>query len=372
MLSFWEKDFFIAYDHIVVGSGIVGLSTAIAIKEKQPNSRVLVLERGIFPTGASTKNAGFACFGSLSEIVADLEKLSEEEVFNLVKLRWDGLQLLRSRLGDEKIDYKSYGGYELLRNDELKALDQLDRVNNLLLPLFGKPVYSVQNNRISDFNFPKEAVDAMVFNPLEAQIHSGMMMKNLYQFAAEKGVEVITGAQVVAFEEKGEAVELAVADGPTFKAQQVAFCTNAFSKWFFPTMDIEPGRGAVLVTKPIDGLKIKGTYHYDEGYYYFRNYQNRVIFGGGRNVDFETEKTTNFDVNQRILDKLLNDLEQMILPNQKFEVDLTWSGIMAFGPNKKPILQKQSDRVSVGVRLGGMGVAVGSKIGSELADLMLQ
>ena len=67
MLSFWEKDFFIAYDHIVVGSGIVGLSTAIAIKEKQPNSRVLVLERGIFPTGASTKNAGFACFGSLSE-----------------------------------------------------------------------------------------------------------------------------------------------------------------------------------------------------------------------------------------------------------------------------------------------------------------
>ena len=110
----------------------------------------------------------------------------------------------------------------------------------------------------------------------------------------------------------------------------------------------------------------------DEGYYYFRNYQDRVIFGGGRNVDFETEKTTNFDVNQRILDKLLNDLEQMILPNQKFEVDHTWSGIMAFGPNKKPILQKQSYRVSVGVRLGGMGVAVGSKIGSELADLMLQ
>ena len=62
----------------------------------------------------------------------------------------------------------------------------------------------------------------------------------------------------------------------------------------------------------------------------------------------------------------------MILPNQKFEVDHNWSGIMAFGPNKKPILQKQSDRVSVGVRLGGMGVAIGSKIGSELADLMLQ
>lgn len=372
MLSFWEKDFFIDYDYIIVGSGIVGLSTAIALKEKEAKSRVLVLERGVFPTGASTKNAGFACFGSLSEIVADLANLPEEEVFSLVKLRWDGLQLLRQRLGDENIDFQNFGGYELLRETELSALDQLDKVNDLLYPLFERPVYSFSNSSIDDFGFPKDTVSSMVFNPLEAQIHSGKMMKSLHQHAAAIGVEVLTGAQVVAFEEKVNAVEVAITDGPTFKAQQVAFCTNAFSKWFFPKLDLEPGRGAVLVTKPIKDLKIKGTFHYDEGYYYFRNYQDRIIFGGGRNVDFETEKTTNFNVNQLILDKLHNDLEHLILPNQKFEVDQTWSGIMAFGPNKKPILERHSERVSVGVRLGGMGVAVGSKIGLELAKLMLQ
>lgn len=372
MLSFWEKDFFIQYDHIIIGSGIVGLSTAIAIKEKKPEARVLVLERGIFPTGASTKNAGFACFGSLSEIAADLEKLSDEEVFNLVKLRWDGLQLLRKRLGDEAIDFRNYGGYELLREHELKALDQLDRVNHLLHSLFGKTVYSLENQRITDFKFPKEAVTSLVFNPFEAQIHSGKMMKNLAHLAAEKGVEVITGAQVVGFEEKALGVEVAIADGPTFMADQIAFCTNAFTKWFFPKIDLEPGRGAVLVTKPIQGLKLKGTYHYDEGYYYFRNYQDRLIFGGGRNLDLETEKTTNFNINELILAKLKKDIEELILPGQKFEIEHTWAGIMAFGPNKKPILEKQSERVSVGVRLGGMGVAIGSKIGLELADLMLQ
>lgn len=372
MLSFWEKDFFIDYDHIIVGSGIVGLSTAVSLKEKEPNSRVLVLERGVFPTGASTKNAGFACFGSLSEIAADLQKLSEEEVFNLVKLRWDGLQLLRNRLGDATIDFQNFGGFELLNTKELSALEELDRVNHLLYPLFGKTVYSISNERISTFNFPKEAVNTLIFNPFEAQIHSGRMMKSLIQLAAEKGVEILTGAQVVAFEEKGEAVEVAIADGPTFKAAQVAFCTNAFSKWFFPKFDLEPGRGVVLVTKPIKGLKLKGTFHYDEGYYYFRNYQDRVIFGGGRNIDFETEKTTNFDINKQILKKLESDLENLILPGQSFEVDHVWSGIMAFGPNKKPILQRQSERVCVGVRLGGMGVAIGSKIGLELADLMLQ
>lgn len=372
MLSFWEKDFFIAYDYIIVGSGIVGLSTAVSIKERKPESRVLVLERGVFPTGASTKNAGFACFGSLSEIVADLKKLPEEEVFNLVKLRWDGLQLLRQRLGDEAIDYQNYGGYELLREPELHALDELDRVNHLLYPLFGKTVYSIDNQKIHDFAFPREAVNTMVFNPFEAQIHTGRMMKSLLNLATSKGVEVITGAQVAAFEEKQDAVEVALADGPIFKAQQVAFCTNAFSKWFFPSMDIEPGRGAVIVTKPVKGLKLKGTFHYDEGFYYFRNYQDRVIFGGGRNLDIETEKTTNFDINQIIFNKLKSDLETLILPGQEFEIEQTWSGIMAFGPNKKPIIGKQSDRVSAGVRLGGMGVAIGSKIGLQLADLMLQ
>ena len=372
MLSFWEKDFFIHYDHIIIGSGIVGLSTAIALKDRRPEARVLILERGIFPTGASTKNAGFACFGSLSEIAADLEKLSDEEVFNLVKLRWDGLQLLRKRLGDEAIDFRNYGGYELLREHELKALDQLDRVNHLLYPLFGKTVYSIENQRIHDFNFPPKAVTSLVFNPFEAQIHSGKMMKNLAHLAAQKGVEVITGAQVVGFEEKPLGVEVAIADGPTFTADQLAFCTNAFTKWFFPKIDLEPGRGAVLVTKPIQGLKLKGTYHYDEGYYYFRNYQDRLIFGGGRNLDFETEKTTNFNINELILAKLKKDMEELILPGQKFEIDHSWAGIMAFGPNKKPILEKHSERVSVGVRLGGMGVAIGSKIGSELAELMLQ
>jgi glycine/D-amino acid oxidase-like deaminating enzyme len=63
MLSLWEKQSFLEYDVIVVGAGITGLSTAVSIKEKNPKISVLVVERGILPTGASTKNAGFACFG---------------------------------------------------------------------------------------------------------------------------------------------------------------------------------------------------------------------------------------------------------------------------------------------------------------------
>ena len=119
-LSYWElKNWFTNVDYTVVGSGIVGLHAALRLRERFPNSKILVLEKGMLPHGASTKNAGFACFGSISEIVDDLKSHSEEDVIQLIKKRWEGLQLLRKRLGDTIIDFKPYGGFELfLKEDE--------------------------------------------------------------------------------------------------------------------------------------------------------------------------------------------------------------------------------------------------------------
>jgi cation diffusion facilitator CzcD-associated flavoprotein CzcO len=76
-LSFWEKSlYFESLDFTIIGAGIVGLSTAIFLKEKFPRSKILILERGYLPSGASTKNAGFACFGSPTELYDDLSKIS--------------------------------------------------------------------------------------------------------------------------------------------------------------------------------------------------------------------------------------------------------------------------------------------------------
>src|SRR3954469_17949439 len=114
MLSYWEKQSLLNYDIIIIGSGIVGLSAALSLKEKNASKRVLVLERAILPTGASTKNAGFACIGSLTEILDDLSYMSQEDVLRLVELRFKGLQRLRSRLGDKNIGYAENGSYELI------------------------------------------------------------------------------------------------------------------------------------------------------------------------------------------------------------------------------------------------------------------
>jgi hypothetical protein len=42
---------------------------------------------------------------------------------------------------------------------------------------------------------------------------------------------------------------------------------------------------------------------------------------------------------------------------------------MGVGTSKKPIVKKINHTTAIGIRMGGMGVAIGSIIGCELADL---
>ncbi|WP_017733418.1 NAD(P)/FAD-dependent oxidoreductase [Nafulsella turpanensis] len=375
MLSFWEKNTFLQYDYIVVGGGIVGLSTAIAVKEKQPAAQVLVLERGLFPSGASTKNAGFACFGSLTELLVDIEQMGEEAALALVKMRWQGLQLLRERLGDENFGFLQQGGYELIREAEEPALEKMGEVNALLEPLFQQTVFREAPEKIKEFGFKQEQIRNVVYNPLEGQVDTGLMMRQLIALAQEKGIRLLTGVQVQKLEEEEQRVVVQVqnpvsAEPVFFSAPKVAICTNAFSRQFLPDIALEPGRGQVLVTEPIEKLKFKGVFHYDEGYYYFRNYGKRVIFGGGRNLDFERENTTELNLNQRIQEALEQQLREIILPDQPFTIAHRWSGIMAFGPDKQPVLRKIGERMVAGIRLGGMGVAIGSGMGAAVARLL--
>jgi hypothetical protein len=42
------------------------------------------------------------------------------------------------------------------------------------------------------------------------------------------------------------------------------------------------------------------------------------------------------------------------------------------GNKKSPIIERYSERVGVAVRMGGMGVAIGTSVGREITELMLQ
>ena len=365
--SYWElKEWFTNVDFTVVGSGIVGLNCALALKNKHPKAKILILEKGMLPQGASTKNAGFACFGSLSELIDDLKTHTEEEVFNLVEKRWKGLQLLRMNLGDKNIDFQQHKGFELFTDKDFyeECLAEKNTINKLLKPLFSSDVFTVDTNI---FNF-KNIHQNYITNNFEGQIDTGKMVAQLLQVIQQSDIKILNNITVESFEEIGNKVTIQT-NQISFTTNKLLIATNGFSQQLLHE-NVQPARAQVLITKPIENLHIKGTFHLDKGYYYFRNIDDRILFGGGRNLDFKTEETTEFGQTEIIQNKLEEILKTTILPNTDVEIEHRWSGIMGVGNQKKAIVKQVSNHVFCGVRLGGMGVAIGSLVGKELADLI--
>lgn len=365
-LSYWEyKSWFCNVDFTVVGSGIVGLNCALTLAEQYPNAKIVVLERGVLPQGASTKNAGFACFGSLSELLSDLVDHKEEEVVQLVKSRKEGIDLLRRRLGDRQLGFRQCGGHELFLKEHEhlyeSSIAQIPYMNNLLQSVFDGKTFMLLPN---DFNFAG-ICEHYITHFHEGQLDAGAMMQHLLLLARNKGIQILNGIEVCEFSENNGHV-LVRTQLTEFKTTRLYIATNGFAAQLLKE-NVRPARAQVLITEPIAGLKINGTFHLDRGYYYFRNVDGRILLGGGRNLDFATEETYAFGTTQRIQSKLGQLLDTVVLPGQKVKIERQWSGIMGVGPNKKPIIKRISNRVACGVRMGGMGVAIGAKVGEKLA-----
>ncbi|MBL7913476.1 MAG: FAD-binding oxidoreductase [Bacteroidia bacterium] len=374
--SYWDYDqLFKNIDVCIIGSGIVGLNAALSLKAASPALQITVVDSGFLPYGASTRNAGFACFGSMTELLDDLQQESADQVFERVKLRWQGLQRLRAIIGDHEMEYEPLGGYEVFTPSDEASFElcrnSMNEFNLRMEALTGmKQTYTVADEKIGSMGLGN--TKHMICNNGEGQINTGRMMTSLIRKVRAAGITILNGLRIYEIQSNGSGVSLACEDGFTFTAKKVLVANNGFARKLFPEMDVIPARAQVLITEPVEGLKLKGSFHYEKGYYYFRNVGNRILFGGGRNLDFETEKTTEFGLTpliQNTLDRLLHEL---IAPGIKLTVAHRWSGIMGLGSSKTTILKKVNRGIFCALRMGGMGVAIGSMIGEQAAQLVLE
>ncbi|UYZ58461.1 NAD(P)/FAD-dependent oxidoreductase [Hymenobacter latericus] len=375
LLSYWEKQSFLqGFDVAVVGAGLVGLTAAVFTKRLRPRARVVVLERDVLPNGASTKNAGFACFGSVSELIEQEKRGGTAALLSVVQYRWEGLRLLRELLGDEAIGYEALGGFELFREQEAalaaQCREHLGYYNALLAPIIGESeIFRVADHKLPDFGFA--GVHSMLENVAEGALDTGRMMHALLRLAWQEGVTILHGVPVTAIDAGATTVKLKTPLAQV-EAGQVLLATNAFSRTFFPDLDVVPGRGQVLVTAPVPGLNLPGTFHYDKGYYYFRPVAgNRLLLGGGRNLDFAAEATTEPGLTPLVQQRLEQLLREVILPGRNVEVEHRWSGVMGFGQELEPFIGDLAPGVYGALRCNGMGVAMGTRSGQRAAELLL-
>jgi len=213
-------------------------------------------------------------------------------------------------------------------------------------------------------------VQHLIENKLEAQLHSGKLCQALLRLVQSMGVTVLNSIEITSFEKINGKIELQTNQHINLATEQLLICTNAFAKQLVPELDVEPARGQVLVTSEIPGLKWKGTFHFDEGFYYFRNLGNRVLLGGARNQAFDEEHTYDLSTTENIQMTLEHFLHEKILPATSFTIEHRWSGIMGVSDEKMPVVKQISDQVFCAVRMGGMGVALAPVIGEKISHLM--
>jgi hypothetical protein len=364
--SYWEKTSLYTADYIIVGGGLTGLQTAIHLRQLQPKAKVMILEKEVFSAGASTKNAGFACFANATELLTDFAEMGESNTLSLVQQRFFGLNALREQCGDNIIDYHHGDSYEVFFPDDSISLDEvshkLPAINNMLSNAIGvSEVFQV-----TTFN-----ENPAILNHAEGRLDTGRLISALRSQARALDIEILSGVEVVDVE-KGKTFELISAGGHIFNAGAVAICTNAFARELLE-VDVLPVRNQVILTEPMYDLKWKGSFTNDQGYYYWRNIGNRLLIGGGRHRFPQSEVTQKLGNTEEIVEHLcMFGIDKLGLEN--FLIEEPWSGILGIDESSKglPLIDQTPEGIYYGVRLGGMGVALSTYVGKELAWLINQ
>lgn len=371
--SIWERQSWLdGVDFAVVGAGITGLSTAIELQEARPKAKVMVLERGMLPSGASTKNAGFACFGSPSELVADMATQPKEAVIRLALERHEGLRILLGRLGADRIGYAQTGSFDLFRRDDAAryaaSMEMLPFLNEALAEI-GLGLYRAADGRIPEFGFA--GIAHLIENRAEGRIDTGRMMRALAAKAQALGVELLTGAAVQRIEPQDAGLHIQLPEG-AIACRKAVLAVNGFARQFLPEADLKPARAQVLVTEPLGKVPFDGVFHLEEGYYYFRPVGDRILLGGGRHLALEKEFTAEGGVTEEIQGALEGLLANCILPGRSSAVAMRWSGTMGVGSRKAPLIERVNPDLVAVLRFGGMGVALGSWAAKKAATLALE
>lgn len=364
--SYWESQLLKQKtDLIVVGAGFTGLSTALHYQQLYPEAKVIVLERSLISEGASSKNAGFGCYGSLGEICADIELMGLERSLQLVQDRLEGLNYLKTIVPDLAMDYQNLGGTEWFLEEESAEFLAAKAIQSEVNGFFQtKGLHTELFQSIE--NAPSGFIGGF-HSPLEAQLNPVKALMVMQKACRQMGINILEGCIVKGVEEKST-WELNTNYG-VFKAGSIVFCTNAFG---VPGMklDVKPARNQVLISKPFEHHLKPGNYHVSEGYIYFRTVGDRILIGGARNLDLEGETTNELAERPLILDYLRSFLSEKMGFGTSWEEDQNWSGIIATGTGKEPLVQELEMGLWYCGRFGGMGVALGAITGKRMAEAL--
>ena len=328
----------------IVGGGITGVSAALALARK--GKHVRLHEARAIASGASGRNGGFALRGGAMaydsarewlgrDAAADYWRLTEAYVDRMAELGGDAIRRTGSlRLAGDDECGELRAEYDALREDGFAA----EWRDGLPEPLAGR--------------FP-----GALFHPDDAVLQPARLVRRLALAAAEEGVEIREHHRVHELD--------------ALEAETVLVATDGYPSGLLGELEglIIPTRGQMIATEPLRERLFPLPHYGRHGYdYWHQNDEGRLIVGGFRDADMDSEFTAEEATTERIQGALDGFAETLL--GRKPTVTHRWSGVFGLVPDLMPVVGAHPCRDGLWVAGGYSGH--GNVLGLMCGELVAQ
>lgn len=270
-------------DLVVVGGGYTGLWTALLAKQRDPDTRVVLLEGKRIGWAASGRNGGFV-EATLTHGAKNGETRFPDELETLDRMGMQNLDEIQATVETEgwAVDFERVGSIAVAT--EAYQVAELEAAHDGEHELF----YDAAAMR-AQINSP--TYEGGLWSTRDTALaHPGKLAMALMQACLDAGVEIFESSPVADLSAERDAVTLTVRGGGSVRAARVALATNAFPsllKRF--RLHTVPVYDYVLMTEPLTDAQLasigwkgrQGVADSANQFHYYRlSADNRILWGG--------------------------------------------------------------------------------------------
>ena len=373
-VSYWqdkrEKIIAKSCDVCIVGAGITGLSVAYWLKKEDPNLKIIIVDKGALASGATGRNAGFVTCGSVEHFNRMVSKHGESLAVEIWQFCEENRRSLQKEIISDKaghLDFAQKGSFSLASSQaellELQNVAALMSKHNVRVELLNQ----VQTQkRLGVHNF----VGGIKYCD-DAEVHPVKLLSHMFQLV---NCELLEHSAVYRVETTATGAREILTPDYKIKSNIVVYCANGYSE----TLDsyfsdkIYPTRGQILMMEPVAPFMEGPCYAHSYLDYFRQLPDGRLLIGGFRQLEADTEKGFSDHTTEKIQNALHEFVKNHLPQFTKAQVTHRWSGVMGFSKDGEPMVGSlpSDDQIFFCGGYTGHGLGMSFQTSRVLVDLI--
>ncbi|MGW5214348.1 NAD(P)/FAD-dependent oxidoreductase [Streptomyces sp. NPDC004051] len=365
-------------DVCVLGAGVMGSTLAywLALAGLRP----LVLDRNPSPAmGSSGRNAGRVIQGGNAQHAVAIDKLGHAEALAIYRATLVNRDLVREVTAREGLDAARTTTSKLDLTDSEEEALELKRTAAALQAdgIAAEWLDLPEARRVFGTDLPDTVLGGL-HRPDQDAVHSVAYVRGIAAAARRHGAQFGLGVRVTAVEDAQDGSWRVVTDSGEVVADQVVVALNAWTGHLLPELApvITPVRGQLVQTAPVP-FRIP-QWGLDRGLVYGgQNQDGSLLLGGlrttvpNRDENIELPEDGNTPAfSPELAERLTQALPALLPQTTGVPVVRAWSGVMAFTPDRCPLVGAWPGRAGLWVMaaFSGHGMPYSQVVSEQLAE----